>query len=62
MQDEDVVHIVDDDESLRRALHRLLRSVGYSAIMYASATAVIDAAPQLSGYIAGPSNARHGRA
>jgi two-component system response regulator FixJ len=49
MRDEDVIHIVDDDESLRRALHRLLRSAGYNAITYATAAAVIDAAPRLSG-------------
>jgi two-component system response regulator FixJ len=49
MRYEAVVHIVDDDESLRRALYRLLRSAGYNAITYGTATAVIDAAPQLSG-------------
>jgi two-component system response regulator FixJ len=49
MRDEDVVHVVDDDESLRRALHRLLRAVGYNVITYGTAAAVIDAAPRLSG-------------
>ena len=49
MRDEAVVHIVDDDESLRRALSRLLRSAGYNAITYGTATAVIEAVPQLSG-------------
>ena len=49
MRDEAVVHIVDDDKSLRRALSRLLRSAGYNAITYGTATAVIEAVPQLSG-------------
>src|ERR1700733_5471892 len=49
MADQGAVHIVDDDEPLRRALQRLLRSVGYTAITYGTAAAVIDAAPRLSG-------------
>jgi two-component system, LuxR family, response regulator FixJ len=49
MGDQGAVHIVDDDEPLRRALQRLLRSVGYTAITYGTAAAVIDAAPRLSG-------------
>jgi two-component system response regulator FixJ len=49
MRDEDVVHIVDDDESLCRALRRLLRSAGYNAITYSTATSIIHAAPRLSG-------------
>jgi two-component system, LuxR family, response regulator FixJ len=49
MRDEAVVHILDDDESLRRALYRLLRSAGYNAVTYGTATAVIEAVPQLSG-------------
>lgn len=49
MGDQDVIHIVDDDEALRRALQRLLRLAGYSAITYGTATAFIDAAPRLSG-------------
>jgi two-component system response regulator FixJ len=49
MGDLGAVHIVDDDEPLRRALQRLLRSVGYTAITYGTAAAVIDAAPRLSG-------------
>jgi two-component system response regulator FixJ len=44
-----IVHIVDDDEPLRRALQRLLRSAGYTAITYGAAAAVIDAASELSG-------------
>lgn len=46
---EDVVHIVDDDESLRRALRRLLLSAGYNAFTYGTAASVIAAAPRLSG-------------
>ena len=49
MGDQGAVHIVDDDESLRRALQRLLRSAGYHAITYATAASIIDAAPGLSG-------------
>jgi two-component system response regulator FixJ len=49
MADLGAVHIVDDDEPLRRALQRLLRSVGYTAITYGTAAAVIDVAPRLSG-------------
>ena len=32
-----VVHVVDDDESLRAALRRLLTAAGYSVAAYASA-------------------------
>jgi two-component system response regulator FixJ len=44
-----VVHIVDDDERLRRALQRLLNSAGYTATTHGSATEVIGAATGLSG-------------
>jgi two-component system response regulator FixJ len=46
-----VVHIVDDDESLRRALQRLLRAGGYTALTYGTAAAILEAAPRLSGCI-----------
>ena len=49
MGDTGAVHIVDDDEPLHRALQRLLRSAGYTAITYGTAAAIIDAAPRLSG-------------
>jgi two-component system response regulator FixJ len=49
MAERGTVHIVDDDESLRRALQRLLRSAGYAAITYGTAAAIIEAAPRLSG-------------
>jgi FixJ family two-component response regulator len=32
-----VIHIVDDDASVRRSLERLMRSAGYVAAIYASA-------------------------
>jgi len=38
------VYIVDDDESMRKALQRLLRSVGYQALTFASAEDFLDAA------------------
>src|SRR5215467_12097119 len=38
-----VVHIVDDDESLRRAVDSLCRSVGFETRTYATAQAFLDA-------------------
>lgn len=35
------IHIVDDDESVRRALTRLMRSAGYESTAYASAEAFL---------------------
>lgn len=37
LPDKPTVHVVDDDESLRRALSRLLRAEGYEVCVYASA-------------------------
>src|ERR1700688_1899546 len=51
MSNEAVVHIVDDDESLRRALQRLLRAAGYTALTYGTAAAILEVAPRLSGCI-----------
>ena len=51
MSNEAVVHIVDDDELLRRALQRLLRAGGYTALTYGTAAAILEAAPRLSGCI-----------
>jgi two-component system response regulator FixJ len=48
---EAVVHIVDDDEALRRALQRLLRASGYIAPTYATAGAFLEAAPRLTGCV-----------
>jgi len=41
--DKSVVHIVDDDESIRLSLDRLLRSVGYHVQMHASSQEFLDA-------------------
>jgi len=40
------VFIVDDDASIRRALKRLLRSVGYHAEAFESAEEFLDAVPR----------------
>jgi FixJ family two-component response regulator len=42
MSDDAVVHIVDDDESLREALSGLFRSVGVEARTYGSTQALMD--------------------
>ncbi|CAA2141668.1 response regulator transcription factor [Hyphomicrobium sp. ghe19] len=44
-----MVHIVDDDVSLRRSLQYLLRAAGYGASTYDSPLAVIEAAAKLAG-------------
>ena len=36
------VYVVDDDDSIRRALKRLLRSAGYHALTFASAEDFLD--------------------
>jgi FixJ family two-component response regulator len=36
------VYVVDDDESIRRALKRLLRSVGYHTLTFGSAEAFLE--------------------
>ena len=43
-----VVHIVDDDAAVRRALVRLLRSEGLEAVTYETVQAVLNAATSLS--------------
>lgn len=43
MADDAIVHIVDDDESLREALSGLFRSVGVEARTYGSTQALMDA-------------------
>jgi two-component system response regulator FixJ len=43
-----IVHVVDDDAAVRRAVMRLLRSEGLVAVAYESALAVLNAAPSLS--------------
>lgn len=41
-----VIAIIEDDSSVRRALARLLRSVGWKAVVFASAEAFLHAAGQ----------------
>jgi two-component system, LuxR family, response regulator FixJ len=48
MSGERVVHIVDDDPAIRRALMRLLRSASLVPSVYDSAHAVLNAAANLS--------------
>ena len=43
-----IVHVIDDDAAVRRALVRLLRSEGLEAVTYETAQAVLNAAPSLS--------------
>jgi FixJ family two-component response regulator len=45
-QESFTVYVVDDDESIRRALKRLLRSMGYHALTFESAEDFIDSAPE----------------
>lgn len=42
------VYVVDDDDSIRRALKRLLRSVGYDALTFESAEEFLEFAPKQS--------------
>jgi two-component system, LuxR family, response regulator FixJ len=42
---EPIIHVVDDDAAMRRSLERLLKSVGLATECYASAKAILDAAP-----------------
>jgi CheY-like chemotaxis protein len=43
--DAPVIAIVDDDASIRRALHRLVQAKGYAVESFASARAFLDAVP-----------------
>jgi FixJ family two-component response regulator len=43
--DAPVIAIVDDDPSVRRALHRLVRSAGYTVQAFASAQEFLDSLP-----------------
>jgi two-component system response regulator FixJ len=43
-----LVHIIDDDAAVRRALVRLLRSMGFTAMTYETAQAVLEDAATLS--------------
>jgi FixJ family two-component response regulator len=42
------VYVVDDDDSIRRALQRLLRSAGYQALTFESAEEFLDSASRLA--------------
>jgi FixJ family two-component response regulator len=42
MTDKGMIHIIDDDESLRTSIGALLRSVGHLVALYESASAFID--------------------
>lgn len=42
-QESFTVYIVDDDESVRRALKRLLKSIGYHAVTFDSAEGFMEA-------------------
>src|SRR5712671_143683 len=44
-----VVHVVDDDESFRNSIARLLRAIGYAVETYKSAQALLDRLPDDSG-------------
>src|SRR5712671_2893105 len=48
MTSERIVHVVDDDAAIRRAMARLLRSARLETVGYETAQAVLNAAPSLS--------------
>ncbi|MGD9346055.1 MAG: response regulator transcription factor [Candidatus Aminicenantes bacterium] len=48
MNDSKKIYIVDDDLSVRKALRRLLTSVGYDVETYASSQEFLDSVPQNS--------------
>lgn len=48
---EPTIWIVDDDESVRRSLGRLLRSAGIQVLEFPSARAFLDASPSGSGCV-----------
>ena len=48
MSTERIVHIVEDDASVRRSLQWLLQSAGFATNAYATSFACLDAAPQLT--------------
>jgi two-component system response regulator FixJ len=47
--EQQLVHVVDDDEAVRRSLHRLLRVTGYNSALYDSAASFLEIAPDLCG-------------
>ena len=48
MTSERIVHVVDDDAAIRRAMVRLLRSEGLTTVTYDTAQAVLNGASSLS--------------
>lgn len=49
MPTERTIHVVDDDAAVRHSLERLLGSMGFAAVTYATPGAFLLAAPHLSG-------------
>ena len=45
MNDKPKIYIVDDDDSIRRALSRLMKSTGYNAETFDSARLFLDSVP-----------------
>jgi two-component system, LuxR family, response regulator FixJ len=45
MESERIIHVVDDDPSVRRSLERLLYSAGFRTVLYENARSFFDAAP-----------------
>jgi FixJ family two-component response regulator len=43
-----VVHVVDDEPSIRKAVGRLLRAAGYDVALYESAEQLLDRVPEQS--------------
>jgi len=41
-EEKQIVYVIDDDASVRKALERLLRSAGYDAVVFASAIEFLD--------------------
>jgi FixJ family two-component response regulator len=46
LDDAPIIAIVDDDASIRRSLHRVVRSAGYKAEVFASAQQFLDWLPR----------------
>ena len=44
-----VIHVVDDDPSVRKAISRLLRAAGYDVAVYGSAEQLLDQLPEQRG-------------
>lgn len=42
-----IVHVVEDEESIRRSTHMMLKVLGYEAVTYASGILLLDALPDV---------------